>query len=240
MTQAAALHASVSFGERTIAFEVTFSRRKTLAISVHPDRRVTVAAPQGRALEEVRDRVRRRAGWIVRQQEAFERFQPVTPPRRYVSGETHLYLGRQYRLKVASEGAESVKLSGGYLRVSTSQPGNAGRVRSLLEGWYRERAQVLFARRLQACFDSTRFLEIAMPEFRLRTMSTRWGSCTKARAVLLNPRLVRAPLPCVDYVITHELCHLKVMNHGPEFYRLLGRCLPNWRERKARLDGREW
>ena len=94
-------------GER-IPVEVTFRDRKDLAISVHPDRRVEIVAPTGADLEKVLQRATRRAPWIIKQRRFFEQHQPKLPPPRYLSGETFLYLGRQYRLKVV-EGSPPVR-----------------------------------------------------------------------------------------------------------------------------------
>jgi predicted metal-dependent hydrolase len=130
-----------------------------------------------------------------------------------------------------------VKLQGKFLHVYTSDKDDTGRVQGLLGVWYREHARMVFARRLECCHTAAAgLLGINRPGFQLRRMSRRWGSCTRAGNVLLNPDLVKAPLACIDYVVMHELCHLKVLNHGPEFYRLLGRCMPDWERRKGRLD----
>lgn len=91
---------SIAYGRETIVFEVLHLKRKTMEIAVHPDKSVIVKAPLGSDSEEVVRRVRRRAGWIHRQILYFEQFEPKTPPRRHVSGESHLYLGRKYRLKI--------------------------------------------------------------------------------------------------------------------------------------------
>lgn len=75
-----------------------------------------------------------------------------------------------------------------------------------------------------------------VPDFQMKEMSTRWGSCAAGGTITLNPFLVRAPRECIDYVIAHELCHLREHNHSPEFFRLLTRAMPNWQEVKGRLD----
>jgi predicted metal-dependent hydrolase len=227
----------VLFGQTAIDFALAFNGRPTLSITVHPDKRVEVVAPEGESLEAVLDRVRRRGSWILRQLDAFDRLHPLTPPRRYVGGETHLYLGRQYRLQLTAATDDEVKLVGKHLHVRTADRGNAERVKELLDDWYRRHAQAVFARRMEVCHTAAAgVLGIERPGFQLRQMTKRWGSCTAAGRVLLNPELVKTPVACIDYVITHELCHLKVMSHGPGFSRVLGRCMPDWQRRKERLD----
>lgn len=229
-------HHVVQFGSASIDFRIRFRERKRLAIHVHPDKSVEVIAPKGRRVEEIVHRVRKRAGWILKQQEFFEQFQPLPLPRRYVAGETHLYLGRQYRLKIQRGGEETVKLAGRHLIVSTRSLNSVGRTSELVDAWYRDHAVRIFERRLSSCLEHARPLRSEEPNIIVRRMKTRWGSCTRAANLVLNTELVRAPLDCIDYVIVHELCHLRVRRHSPAFYRLLGRCLPDWERRKKRLD----
>lgn len=227
---------SIQLGKASIEFRVQFRERKRLTIHVHPDKTVEVIAPEGRSLDEVVQRVRKRAAWILKQQDHFERFHPLPTPRRYVSGETHLYLGRQYRLKVRRKSVESVKLVGRYLHVFTSDPRSTERTKRLVDTWYREHAAAAFRRRLGICLETAKNLAIEEPETIVRKMKTRWGSCTRSGNLVLNTDLVKAPLDCIDYVIVHELCHLKVRLHSPAFYRLLTRCMPDWERRKERLE----
>ncbi|GIX04589.1 MAG: metal-dependent hydrolase [Planctomycetaceae bacterium] len=226
----------VTFGKQRIPFDLEFRDRERLAISVNPDQSVTVAAPAGRSVEEVLERVQKRAAWIARQRAHFEEFQPLTPPRRFVAGETHLYLGRQYRLKLTEDEIASVKLVGQFFRVHLPERNDADKVRRLLDDWYRNHAKEIFARRLDVCLESARSLGVSQPEIVVRQMTKRWGSCTKAGRILLNTELVKTPLHCIEYVIMHELCHLKVHDHSPKFYQLLSRCMPDWERRKQRLE----
>lgn len=225
----------VSFGTRGIAFALKRTTRRTLAITVKPDASVVVTAPRGVAVEAVKARVRKRAIWIRRQQEYFSRFVPKLPPRRYVSGETHRYLGRQYRLRVAEGPAESAKLRGKFIVVETVHKGNSERVRRLVKAWYALRAKERFARSLAECLP--RFHgRVGIPEMRLKYMPKRWGSWTQRGVIYLNPELVLAPATCIDYVVTHELCHLVHASHGPKFHALMQRVMPGWQERKERLE----
>jgi len=227
------------FEKVRVQYSVSFRERKHMAISVHPDSRITVAAPVGTSLTEVERRMRKRAPWILKQLERFERFHPLPTPRTYVSGETHRYLGRQYRLKIVKDSQESVKLLGRYLVIRTKCPSNSERTQQLVDGWYRTRARDVFHRRLEVCLGAMRELNGVAPPLTIRKMRARWGSCSKSGRILLNVELVRAPVECIDYVITHELCHLKVPDHSPKFYRLLSRFISDWDRRKRRLEAVE-
>ncbi len=226
----------IEFGGETIPFVLEMRQRRRLSISVHPDRRVMVLAPADCSLADVLARVQKRAAWITRQRAYFEQFHPLPHEKRYVSGETHLYLGRQYRLKIQSAATASVKLMGSYLHVATANCHDAIQVQQLLDDWYRNHAKGIFQTRLLQCLDAAPSLCMPLPVIIVRRMSRRWGSCTKAGHILLNLDLVKTPLYCIEYVIMHELCHLRIHNHSPSYYRLLSRCMPDWEKRKTRLN----
>lgn len=226
----------VQVGASTIEYSLTHKSRKTLAIQVHPDLRVTVIAPEESGLEAIAARVRKRAPWILKQQREFKRHLPHQPPRQYVSGETHRYLGRQHRLKVVVGDEQSVKLARGRLVVTTLDPANTERVRNLVQGWYRAQAGRVFHERLRAVLPRFEHIKLKEPTLTIRTMKSRWGSCSEVGTITLNLKLIQVPKPHIDYVIVHELCHLVEHNHGQRFYRLLDRILPDWRERRHKLN----
>jgi hypothetical protein len=220
-----------------IPFRIEFRERKKLAISVCPDMRLEVLAPEGTTSEMVIPKVSKRAGWIAKQWRYFEQFLPRHPGPRYVSGEMHLYLGRQYRLKVCEGSEESVKLVGRFFQVSVGDRADSPRIEQLLDGWYREHAGRVFRHRMRVCLEQCPSLKLTHePRLTIRCMTLRWGSCTKSGSILLNLDLVKVPIHCIDYVLVHELCHLQIHNHSPAFYRLLGRCMPDWEKRKRRLE----
>ncbi|MEO8392861.1 MAG: SprT family zinc-dependent metalloprotease [Chloroflexota bacterium] len=230
----------VLFGTTAIEFELTFSERKTLAIHVFPDGSVVVDAPMETPLAEVEVKVLKRAAWILRQQRQFQSYAaPKVLPRRYVNGESYRYLGRQYRLKIVEYSLERVVLSRGYLTVSLHNTSDKEHIAQLVEKWYRQRAQFVFQERFVLCYPHVAFLGIPHPEFAIRDMKSRWGSCTATGRILLNLKLIQAPKNLIDYVIVHELCHLKEHNHSPTFYTILDRVLADWRERRQRLNQME-
>lgn len=228
---------SVQYGEHRIDFAVVRRQRTTLEIAVEPDASVVVAAPQDATLTAIEEKVRKRAAWIRRQQRYFMQYLPRTPDRQYVAGETHLYLGRQYRLKVVPHIQAKVKLIRGFIVVQTHRPERSEVTRELVEAWYRQRAHAKFAERLEV-----NLLRFPTPDdFRpkgliVRQLRQRWGSMSPTSRLLLNRRLIEAPLDAIDYVITHELCHIAVPHHGPEFFELLNCVLPDWPQRKHRLE----
>ena len=133
---------TLTYGRDTIRYEVRFlASRQTLAIEVHPDSRVLVRAPVDCPEAVIAERVQKRAGWISRQLAEFDSYRPRTPARQYVNGESHLYLGRQYRLKLVPGDAASVKLTRGQLLVTLPGKPEAERVRALLRRWYLDRAR---------------------------------------------------------------------------------------------------
>jgi len=226
---------TLTYGRRTIDYEVRLlPSRRTLTIEVHPDGRVLVRAPVDCPADVIADRVRKRAAWISRQLADFERYHPRTPARHYVNGESHLYLGRQYRLKVVRGDPPEVSVVRGRLTLRLPDPASAERVRSALLCWYRERARRHFEEALDACLP--RFEGLERPRLIVRTLQSRWGSLSAAGTMTLNVHLVRAPRACIEYVVAHELCHLKHRGHGAAFFQLLERVMPDWAERKERLE----
>lgn len=227
----------IDFGSRIIKFNLQYSDRKTLGISVLPDLSVIVTAPMhNRDLDKIKSKVKRRAKWILKQQTEFEKYLPTQPARQYVSGETHLYLGRQYRLKVLEGEQESVKLKSGYICVTGEDKKDKEKIKSLLESWYHAKAKKYFERKLEICLEKFKRYEIAAPKIQLRNMTKRWGTCSASGTINLNPDLIKTPSSCVEYVIVHELCHLIEPNHSQGFYRLLQRIMPDWERRKDRLE----
>lgn len=226
---------TLRYGRETIRYDVCFlASRKTLGIEVHPDGRVLVRAPLACPEAVIAERMQKRAGWISKQIAQFEGYRPRTPARQYVAGESHLYLGRQYRLKLVPGDATGVQLTRGQLLVSLTGAPEPERVKALLHRWYLDRARVVFGEVLDAGL--LHFQGVDHPRLIVRAMQSRWGSLSRAGIMTLNVNLVRAPRPCIEYVVVHELCHVRHRNHDVGFFRLLGQVMPDWEQRKRRLE----
>ncbi len=225
----------IEYGRETIRYEVRFlPTRQTLGIEVHPDQRVVIRAPMGCTEEVIAERVRKRAPWISRQIADFQRYSPRTPQRQYVSGETHLYLGRHYRLKVGAGETASVRMTRGQLSVTMPGIPDPEGVKTMLHRWYLDHARQVFSEVIDQCL--TKFKGYQRPRLLVRTMQSRWGSLSKTGSMTLNANLVRAPRACIEYVVAHELCHLRHRDHDASFFKLLGRVMPDWEQRKQRLE----
>lgn len=230
---------SFQYGSEIVYFAVRrqpLRRNSSINIHVEPEGNVLVDAPVDASRASILAAVRKHSRWIQGHVSAFLRRREHVLPREYVSGESFMYLGRRYRLKViAGESAEvSVKLRGGHLELRLANP-QRQMVREATNGWIRDRARKVFAERLDAVLADLNWKQPA-PAMRLQAMQVQWGSCSPGGRLTLNPWLVKAPRDCIDYVILHELCHLKEHNHSPRFYKLLDRHMPQWRSRKNRLD----
>jgi predicted metal-dependent hydrolase len=208
--------------------------KKTLEIAVLPDSTIFVSAPMDASEEAIERRVRKRSKWIRAQLAYFREFEPKMPPRHYVAGETQLYLGKRYRLRILA-GEEQVRIDTGYLAVRAPDPAPSSVERSL-RAWYRESAERVFPPMLDAQWDRFDYIGEDRPRLCVKILKRRWGSLSERGALTLNLDLIQVPRACIEYVICHELCHLKHRGHGPGFYSLLARMMPDWRERKQRLE----
>jgi predicted metal-dependent hydrolase len=227
---------AIGFGRERISFNLFYGDHDRFQITVKPDMKVEVQAPAGKPLETVLFRVRKRASWIVKQLHFFEEFQPRAVAKRFVSGETFRYLGRQYRLKIIHSMESRVHLSRPFIRVYLPNPKNAGAVESLVGNWYQERAKEVLGHRLDSIYEEVKGRLRSKPTLRVRHMIRRWGSCTNSNLIVLNTSLVQAPMRCIDYVILHELCHLSFHDHSRKFWRLLTRSIPDWELAKKHLE----
>jgi predicted metal-dependent hydrolase len=227
----------IPYGSKHITFALEYSPRKTLAIEVHPDSSIIVKAPIDATIESIESKIIHRATWIARQQRQFDQYALPLPAPECVSGEGYRYLGRQYRLKLIENSTDKIRLWQGRLEVNTPTPFDRVQVERSISHWFRDRALIIFSERYQYC---TKLVASYAIEhhigFELRTMSKRWGSCTPKGKIFINPLLVSAPKDCIDYVIVHELCHLRFSNHSSSFYRLLTSIMPDWIDRKHRLN----
>jgi len=230
------MRACFRYGDKRYEYSVQLmhSCKKSISIHVLPDGSVEVKAPAHTSTQKILETMNKRARWVVRHVERIQQQRSQILPREYISGETHFYLGRRYMLKVAQSDVDQVKLVGGRFVVQCREV-TKPKVKSLLDDWYREHAQQLFKRRLKIIAGNIAWLD-KTPPVTVRLMKKQWGSCSPKGRISLNWHLVKASVECIDYVITHELCHLQEHNHSKRFYALMDKHYPDWKPVKATLD----
>lgn len=227
------MNTSIQFGSKKIEFLIEYSNRKTLGITVTPDLDVLVKAPVDSSINKIKEKILKKAAWIIKQQSFFLSFQPKTPERRYIGGETHLYLGRQYLLKIELSKKDSVKLKGKFIEVQTS---DKSKVKGLVKEWYLLHAKSKFKEIAQPLIEKFKKHKVEPDSIVFREMPTRWGSCTPKGKIILNPELIKAPKACIEYVIIHELCHLIYHDHTQKFIDLQTKEMPDWEKWKSKLE----
>lgn len=233
---AASVDLETTWGSRSLPFTVVHQDRATLRITVVPEGKVIVYAPREASTDQVTARVARRGGWITRQLERFDQWSPRTPPRQYISGETHLYLGKQYRLLVREAEGTGVSVDGDRIRMWTRAGATHAQRRAILRHWYKLQAHRIFPARVDAAWPAFSSKFAQRPGLIIREMTQRWGSFTPTGRLVINTELVRASPGLIDYVVTHELAHGVHPDHGAPWQALMSEKMPDWRDRKAALE----
>jgi predicted metal-dependent hydrolase len=227
----------VRFGGTRIVYGVRrSSRRTTVSIVIDPHEGVVVRAPDRTPVERLDRVVHAKARWIVERLNGRAAHRPT--PREFVSGESFLYLGRHYRLRVVRGRNEddTARLNARWLWVPVEAAlhgeERAHQVRVRLVRWFRAHAALRLAERFA---EWSRKLRVREPSVLIRDQRRRWASCDPQGTIRLNWRMVQAPLRLVDYVIVHELLHLTHRNHTRAFWNALGRVMHDYDARRAAL-----
>jgi hypothetical protein len=245
----------------TIPVEVRRStrRRTRLGLAFDPAGYVIVEAPLDATAAEIRAVIREHRRWLRHRLDKVTNGTGLTSCLRYTSGELVHYLGHPYELVVGAGRRDDVRLrkrrpspSGQLglfschvrgqicvtLRMVEAVPasGSVLRVRQAVIDWYQARAAERFVLELDAWRRELPWLHGHMPGWRHRFMRSQWGSCSRSGRISLNTHLIKTPLRLIEYVVLHELCHLRHYDHGRRFYGLMSRYMPDWQERRGELD----
>lgn len=223
-----------TYGRKKIEAEIIYSNRKTIDLRVFPEGNILITAPLNTSVDVILEKVKPKSKWLMQQQRTFELFRPFTTERIYEPGETHRYLGRQYKLVINKKenGNNEIILKNGLFSITTKHDN----IVDIIQNFYKSKAKIIFA-------DIIKNLVLEFPQFNKyeirvtnRFMKKRWGSCSMNGNIILNTELVKASKACIEYVILHELCHLIHPNHSKEFYNTLASLMPNWEKLKLKLE----
>lgn len=227
----------VTFGATTIPYSIRRShrRKKTIEITLDPGEGVLVSAPMKATAEDISRIVQRRAPWIIRKSTESV-LQPR--PKQFVSGESLPYMGRQARLFVEPADVRRVDVRFDHWSFRLAVPqhlrGDERReaIREAITGWYKQRAQERLDARSRLWADR---LAVQVKRVATRDQRQRWGSCAPDGTIRFNWRIVMAEPALIDYVVVHELLHLRIRNHRREFWEAMVGVLPDYAVRRLRL-----
>lgn len=227
---------TVDLGGRKVTYTLQQKAVKRMNLRVKPGGLISLSVPR-RVSAAAADRfLLSKASWLLQALEKMEHLpEKDRIPPSWSDGKTVLLLGRPLRLTV-TEGAPAAWVEEDRLRVTVPHPEDEALIhRTLAKAWDRW-CRETFSESMERQLPPLRALGAAEPRLRLRTMTSRWGSCSWAKGnITLNRLLLTAPMPVVDYVVLHELCHLLRHDHSPAFYALVERWMPDWRQRRAAL-----
>jgi predicted metal-dependent hydrolase len=223
------------FGSFIYHYDLLVQDRLTLSLTVKPDLGITLKAPHGAEHERVETFLKKKWFWLEKQLRFFKKYQRRMYSKEYISGEGFLYLGRQYKLVVKRASKDKVAMTKGLLMVYTSKGVPDKRhVKELLDTWYEEKTERVFCDRYKLMKSKFDYKE--MPPLVIREMRKRWGSFLDNKTIILNPKLIHTSRECIDYVIVHELCHMRYKNHDSNFYKFLKKKYPKWEKVKDKLE----
>jgi len=211
------------------SIEIIRSRRRTIAIQIKEDASVVVRAPVGMAEAEVRDFVIKHSVWIEKKQNEIKKKLAEYVPKRFTNGESFLYLGRYYRIRMNGNQKEPLVFNNGfYIRDGIS----GTRLKELFIKLYRQVARRVISERVRIYSDKFRY---KYNKLKITGAEKRWGSCSSKGSLNFSWRLVMAPLDVIDYVVVHELVHLVEKNHSRRFWATVEFMMPEYKERRKWL-----
>jgi hypothetical protein len=226
-----------TYGKYKYDYKLLRLDRKTLSLTVLPDLSIVVRSPLNATIERIEKLLKKKWLWLDEQIKYFKKFQSNGSKKEYVSGESFLYLGRQYKLIVRAAKHDNVALSKGVILCHTTDSAkNRTSTKQKIDRFFADKAKEIFKERYDIVYK--KFDYEHQPKLTIKKMDRRWGSFVRGKSIILNPLLIHTSKDCIDYVITHELCHLKHRNHTKVFYKLLAVKFPEWEKVKEKLEMR--
>jgi len=208
-----------------IEYQIKYSNRKTLNISVERDRSIIVRAPHYLTAEKIDKIVQSKRQWIKEKLNHTQKYPLVGDSKEFVSGETLMYLGKNYQLLVVDEEFEDIQFDQRFKISKANQP----KANELFKKWYLKQALIKIE---PLATKYAKSLGVQYNQFKTSEMKYRWGSCTPANNIIFNWRIIKAPMYVLEYLVAHELVHLLENNHTPRFWNILSIQVPNYQKAK--------
>lgn len=218
-----------------IEFKVVYSGRRTIGISVLPDSSVIVRVPYLTSLNTISRIINEKYAWVLKHRDNYRRSDNNSLNRSYITGEIHLFRGNKSVLKIEKSEKSYIRFYDNTIELGTERTNDATAVRKLLYKGYKNEALVRFPELMSKVLGEHPDQMFKPSGLVIRTMKRRWGSCSNKGIITLSTELIKLDDLYIEYVITHELCHLKHHNHGSQYYRLLSEVFPEWKTVRKEL-----
>jgi predicted metal-dependent hydrolase len=220
-----------------IRYRIIFSRRRSISIIISPDYGVVVKAPYMTPVGTIRRFVNEKSGWITKTVNGFNSLKRLDKVNGYSDGDSLLLYGKEYKLRLFKSDKYSVRTTDdNTIEAGYSNDNNPLIIRALLEGWFKFIAQKKFTDKFREILLKYKDYCFTPSGFVVRSMKKRWGSCSSKGKIAISYDLIRLEEVYTEYVIIHELCHLKHHNHSANYYKLLSEVYPDWKRVRKELQ----
>lgn len=223
---------TIKYGDKNIDITIVRKKVKNINLHVKNDLSVIISANPRVSTAYILSFASEKASWIDKKLEYFRNIKVQEPKSVfYENGDTFKYLGKSYELQILkTTDQEGVIDEEGYLYLLVKNSADLKRKEKLIKAWYKKRADEVFVRSLERVYPYVEGYGFPKPTLRSRTMKSRWGSCLIwKKDITLNRALIEYPLVCIDYVVLHELTHLKYKYHDKDFYGFMTEVMPDWK-----------
>ncbi len=220
---------TIQQGNSSFDYTVVRTSGRTIAIHIDPQKGVIVRAPKRGHKKEIHNFLIKKTPWILRKLEGAQQMAAELPRHNYMTGDIFLFRGEKYSLVFEPAKKNSVDIAGYYIIVGLKPDTPSEKIPGILKKWYIAQARKIMNERV-ICY--SRDLGVSPTRVAIRGQSKRWGSCSAKGNLNLNWKLVMAPPEILDYVVVHELCHLRHPHHQPEFWHILENIMPDYAARR--------
>jgi len=231
----------LAYGGKKIKCHLSYDWNGSIRLAVKKNGEVHIKAPHLIPEMMIKSFLKQKARWIYRHYTFHKLHDDSLSPKEYKEGEIHFFMGERYQLSIKKGDKESVLLSEAnslsekQMIVSTARPSSV-LIRSIIRAWYHEQGVKILFDRFQKAKEPFSRIGIVPESLTYKRMRGKWGTCAHDGAICLNPELIKTPLECIDYVVYHELCHVRHHNHGNGFHALMTQMMPDWKVRRKKLN----
>ena len=230
---------SFNYEGRELAVDIIYRKRKNISLKVSPKENIQIIAPDKVSKDLLKKVLKDNSNWILSKLNKFKTFDDNFLKRDYVDDEIYYYMGKQYRLKILKDmnfqnknnkSYNYIEIKGNNLEIRTNN-WEKDYIKDSLKKWYKLRSEEIIMDRIDFLRkESEDFRSIEPSLVKVKEQKKIWGSCNTSKTIYINSKISMLPLDAIDYIIAHEFCHIIYMNHSKDFYALVQKIIPNYKE----------